>query len=379
MEKPHGSLISFFSRKVKKDGGVNLAQGRPGFDPPEELLAILKKNISDMDLHQYAPGNGDPELVANLVKSYEQFCDCSSKNFLVLHGATEAIFLTFYYLTTIIKGSFSTLSFDPVYESYPKLPSFHNTPFHYFNIGEDLKIDFSALENKIKEENVKIIFISSPGNPAGKIWEKEELEKISVLSVKYNFFIIFDAVYKDIYFNSEPFNPLTLGNNNLFYINSFSKMLSITGWRIGYLISTHDHMKKLKSIHDYTGLSVPYLLQRSISGYLLRSGNGEDYIKTVRKKCRKNFYFLKEILENLGFFISPAEGGYFLWARLPKHYQDGFFFAEDLYNKVKLAVVPGENFSPSAKNYIRINIAVKPDIIKKGASLFKEFFSKELS
>ena len=61
-QKPTGSYISFMSNKVKQFGGINFAQGIPGFDPPKELTNILAR-IADQKIHQYAPGNGNNELL----------------------------------------------------------------------------------------------------------------------------------------------------------------------------------------------------------------------------------------------------------------------------------------------------------------------------
>jgi aspartate/methionine/tyrosine aminotransferase len=72
-DKPKGSLISYFSELVKKEGGINLAQGKPGFAPPRQLLAILKRRIKDKNMHQYAPGNGDSDLLDMLAKQFSCF------------------------------------------------------------------------------------------------------------------------------------------------------------------------------------------------------------------------------------------------------------------------------------------------------------------
>jgi len=373
MISPEGSLIAYFSGKVKKGGGINLAQGRPGFDPPKQLLDILKKNIPDMDLHQYAPGNGDPELLDILKRKHSGTINPDRKNFLIVQGATEGIFLSFLYLTTIVKEKFSALSFDPVYESYPKLPSFLNIPFYYFHTPDDLTENVSVLDQMIREKNVKAIFMASPGNPHGKVWKKEELDVLSEISIKHGVYIIFDAVYSDIYIDEEPFNPMETGNSNILYINSFSKMLSITGWRIGYLFAHKDHMTRIRSIHDYTGLCAPYLLQRSIAEFMGNSGMGHEYISRTRKKCNKNIRYLSGELSEAGFKIPEINGGYFLWAELPEKYKDGFKFAEELYENCKVAVVPGQNFSPEKTNFIRINCAVDENLIKEASGRIKKF------
>jgi len=368
MKKPEGSLIAFFSRKVKKGGGINLAQGRPGFTPPQRLLEILKKNISDPDLHQYAPGNGDPLLLDALVQKYTGAVTPERKNFLVVQGATEGIFLSFFYLTTLMEKGAGVLSFDPVYESYPKLPAFMDFPFHYYDTPEDFETIYSEFRQRLRANNIKVIFVSSPGNPQGKIWKRRELELLARAAEENGAGIIFDAVYSDLYFGTTPFNPMEMNHPNIFYVNSFSKTFSITGWRIGYIHASPEHMTKIRALHDYTGLCAPYLLQRSIAEFMGEKGEAEDYIRSIRDQCGQNIRYLTKILAAEGFRVPSIEGGYFFWGEIPETYRDGFAFAEELYKKQKVAVVPGINFSPVKKNHIRINCAVDHHIIREGAA-----------
>ena len=375
MKKPAGSFISYFSNMVKDKGGINLAQGIPGFSPPDELLAILENQIfTEKQLHQYAPGNGDFRLLKLISEFNSDSPPEQSDKGLIVQGATEGIFLTFFYLISILKGRFSALSFDPPYESYPELAKFFRIPFEYFDYNKDLTINFEKLEVEIRAKNVKIMFIASPGNPLGKIWTKDELEKIVILAEKFGFYIIYDGVYEDIYFGNSPFNPLKLGSEKLIYINSFSKMLSITGWRIGYIIADINLMKEIRAIHDYIGLCAPFLFQRAIADYLKNSNFGRDYTASLRKKCRQSYLLLKQNLLSFGFGIPDIQGGYFLWAKLPGVYKDGFKFALKLYKKTGVAVVPGENFSPNKHNYIRLNFAHEIDVLETVVDRFKMFF-----
>ena len=376
MKRPDGSLISYFSNRVKKEGGINLAQGTPGFPPPSQLLALLKASAENKKLHQYAPGIGNFELLELIRQKYAKVSPIQTDNLLIVQGATEGIFLSFFYLTTFLERPFSALSFDPVYESYPILAGMFNVPFEYANFGENLAIDFSKLENVIKEKSVKIVFIASPGNPLGKVWNQDEISRMISLSGKYHFYILFDAVYKDIYFKKRPFNPLFFNYEKLFYIDSFSKTLSITGWRIGYIITAAEHMKEIRGMHDYTGLCAPSILQVAIARYLSTSDFVKDYIESVKRKCKISYAYMKEIMDRLGFVVATIDGGYFLWAKLPAEQRDAFKFALDLYNSVKIGVVPGENFSKTKTGYIRVNIATELPVIRNAASRLKEFFSK---
>lgn len=377
MKRPEGSLISYFSNRVKREGGINLAQGTPGFPPPGELLQLLKTNAETIRLHQYAPGIGNFELLELIQQRFSStVTPIEVDNLLIVQGATEGIFLTFFYLTTFLEPPFAALSFDPVYESYPQLADMFRIPFEYFDFEENLEVDFDKLEKTIKGKNVKIVFIASPGNPLGKTWTRNEMSQMIALSHQYGFYILFDAVYKDIYFNEVSFNPMAFNDEKLFYIDSFSKMLSITGWRIGYIITGKGHMKKIRAIHDYVGLCAPSILQDVIAKYLSAHEYGKNYIETVRSKCKQSFAYMKKELELLGFKVANSHGGYFLWARLPgkkKIWKDAFEFALSLYQGKQVGVVPGENFSKTKTDYVRMNIGTELSIIKDAASRLKNF------
>ncbi|HAF29567.1 MAG TPA: hypothetical protein DCG75_11010 [Bacteroidales bacterium] len=388
-QKPTGSYISFMSNKVKAYGGINLAQGIPGFDPPAELTDILSQ-ISTDKIHQYAPGNGNNELLDLLLRKYQSEFPCFSNSqpegqgrqtftkndFLITQGGTEALSLLYTYFNKIIPKPFSALAFDPVYESYKYLPEIFNTDFVSFSFESDFSVDFAGLEKTCLGNNVKVIFLGSPGNPLGKIWSENEINALINLSKRLNFYIVLDAVYRELYFDEKPYIPLDQFSSNLFYTNSFSKLFSITGWRIGYLIAHEDHMSKIKSIHDYTGLCAPSVLQQAIVEYLKKNEWGKAYVSNLRRKLTESYSHLSKELINLGFSIPEIKGGYFVWAKLPEKYSDGFKFAIDLYDEQKVAVIPGEHFSENAKNYIRFNIAREKSEIDEGISLIKKFFKK---
>ena len=374
MKKPQGSLISYFSNLVKEQGGINLAQGVPGFDPPQELLEILRRLIDEGNsIHQYAPGNGDYKLLEMIAKFYSSTAAFSPANVLIVQGATEALALTCMYVAKHVPQHSRVLSFDPPYESYPKLAEYNGLEFTYFPVDSSGDVDFGQLNKTVKEQQVRAIVLASPGNPMGKIWKKSELEQINRISLEHNTYILFDAVYKDIYYSNPVFNPLEFENPLLVYIDSFSKMLSITGWRIGYVIGEEKMIHEMRAIHDYTGLCAPHLFQRAIGDYLSQNNFGRDYTRILRKKSSENARFMKARLVRAGFTCMEPDGGYFLWAQVPAPYADGFEFASALYEATGVAVVPGENFSPDKCEYVRLNITLDRPILEKAAALILAF------
>jgi aspartate/methionine/tyrosine aminotransferase len=368
---PEGSLISFFSNKVKQFGGINLAQGIPGFAPPKELLEKLSHVALEPNVHQYAPGIGNFQLLDKLCEHYNQTSSCTRDNMLIVQGATEAITLIYLYLKQSLQ-TLNVLGFDPVYESYNNLPRFLHDNFFPFYM-ENNRIDFDKLEQEIIQHHINLIFVNSPGNPLGKVFSKEETDKILALSEKHNFYIIIDAVYRELYFTNPPYIPVDTTNKQLFYVNSFSKLFSITGWRVGYFICHSEHMKNIRSMHDYIGLCVANPMQTALLEYIQTEGFLNSYVLELRKKLKTSFDALHHALTDLHFDIPPIEGGYFIWAKLPSPHNDGFKFAIDLYEQQKVAIIPGIHFSAKGKSFVRFNAARELNEIEAGIEGLKKF------
>lgn len=375
VEKPQGSYISYFSNLVKANGGINLAQGIPGFQPPIELLTYLAE-ILNQNVHQYAPGIGNFNLITTIHRHYSAKYDLERDNFLIVQGATEALSLIFIYLQKLIGKPFGVLSFNPAYESYSQLPAIFGQHYIDFPLNENFTFSIDELENSIRNNGVKLIFISSPGNPFGKIWSKSEVDQLVELAVRYDAYLVFDAVYSELYFSNPPYLPLEIRSPNIFYVNSFSKMFSITGWRIGYLYSHEVHRMGIRAVHDYTGLCAPSVMQEALFRFLSACNYGQSYLEQFRGNVLANFTTLSKCLSQLNFYLPPIHGGCFIWAKLPEEHTEGFEFALNLYKSAGVAVIPGEHFSSKHTNWVRLNLARPQQEIGQAIDLLTRFIKK---
>lgn len=365
MEKPKGSLISFMANKVKLEGGTNLAQGIPAFSPPKELLQILSKTVFE-NFHQYAPGKGNALLLDQLSLHY----GIDFRQFLIVNGATEAISTIITYLLKEHPGA-AVFAFSPVYESYKNIPRIFNVPF--FSSPLTNSIDFEDVESVFASKKIRIILLASPGNPLGRVYTKTEIDRIIELAEKYEAYVIIDAVYAELYFSDEPYYPTDNISENVFYVNAFSKKLSITGWRIGYLVAHLSHMDALMDIHDYIGLSSSSVLQQALAIYLRDNKFGNEYSVWLRDNLKQNYIQLATALNELGFKVFDAQGGYFIWCELPQKYDSGLEFTLDLFEKEKVAVVPGIHFDEKGERMVRLNIARHPYEISMAVSKIKNY------
>ena len=372
MKRPDGSLISFMSNLVKANGGINCAQGIPGFNPPEELIDELIL-AAKQPVHQYPAGNGNPKLRGLVASGLTGNCGLTAGNVLVTNGATEAISLIYLYLRQKNGGNFTVLSFDPVYESYANLPKIYGDRFLCEYPDSRGDFDFNVLEQRISAEKVNIVLLCSPGNPLGKIWKKDEITALYEICRKNGAKLVFDAVYSDLYFGERPYLPFDLVGDTLFLVSAFSKMLSVTGWRVGYVVAGKEHIGNMAKIHDYTGLCTPSVLQIAIAEYLEKNDFGRNYLANLRGKIKESFDTMHPVLEKSGFLMPSIDGGYFIWAKIPEPFTDGFEFAMSLYEKTKVGTVPGIHFSEKGNDFIRISIAKPASEIAEAASRIAEF------
>lgn len=375
MELPKGSLISYFSTLVKQHGGINLAQGIPGFNPPQELLDELK-NISHENIHQYPPGIGNFALTEQLLRFYSDQYPLKKENMLILQGATEALCLIFLYVMRQAGGSFTTLSFSPPYESYRQLPKQFGLPFIELDPDINGKLPLSQIEENIDNNNVKLIFLASPGNPHGIMFSKADVDSLTEICQQKKCFLVFDSVYRTLYYENKPYVPLSKLNPYLFVVDGFSKWYSITGWRVGFIMHDESHCAALRSMHDYTGLCTNSVLQEALSRYVSKNDFGKQYSENLRKSIAGNYLFASEKLNAMGFGCKQSDGGYFIWAELPVPFSNGFEFAVKLFESQKVAIVPGIHFSDKAGKIVRCNIARPLPELTAGLEKLSDFLRK---
>ncbi len=355
------SWISYFSNLVKASGGINLAQGIPGFQPPKALLNELEKQ-SSKPVHQYAPGLGNQKLRAHIAAEYQNKIPLDF-DFMISLGGTEAIQLLYLYLHKRNNG-LRAAAFSPVYESYMHLPRIYGDQFESIPIeNPDLP---DLLTYFFESYKPQLFFVNSPGNPYGKALSENDFNLLQRLCNQHNCYLIIDAVYDVFHFGKAPYYPFKYFSDKTFYVNSFSKRYSITGWRLGYFFAHHSHFERISDIHDYTGLSCPSVLQESLANFLEIPNEANAYIESIRLQLQENYQNSVNALNSNGFLIPDIHGGYFIWTKLPNHCKDGLKFAKSLYAKRKTAVIPGVHFGETYANYIRINIARETDELKQG-------------
>lgn len=239
-------------------------------------------------------------------------------------------------------------------------------------------MDLEDLEKKITSKT-KILALCSPHNPVGRVWSKEELEKLANICIKHNITIVSDEIHSDITF--KKFTPLASISkeiaNQTITLNSAGKTFNIAGLNCAYAISKNaEILEKFKKV----------AIKREINsinffGYVSTKAayeNGSAFVKELKAYLMNNIIFTKEFFEknslNIDFFIPEAT--YLLWLDFSKTGLSHLEIKNILLTKSKIALNDGVSFGSNGNKYFRLNTALSKKALNIALNQFVKNFSK---
>ncbi|MDN5099655.1 PatB family C-S lyase [Aliarcobacter butzleri] len=239
-------------------------------------------------------------------------------------------------------------------------------------------MDLEDLEKKITSKT-KILVLCSPHNPVGRVWSKEELEKLANICIKHNITIVSDEIHSDITF--KKFTPLASISkeiaNQTITLNSAGKTFNIAGLNCAYAISKNaEILEKFKKV----------AIKREINsinffGYVSTRAayeNGSAFVKELKAYLMNNIIFTKEFFEknhlNIDFFIPEAT--YLLWLDFSKTGLSHLEIKNTLLTKSKIALNDGVSFGSNGNKFFRLNTALSKKALNIALNQFVKNFSK---
>lgn len=282
-------------------------------------------------------------------------------------GVVSAIYLA---INAFTKPNDSVMIITPVY--YPFKNSIIDNNRNLICSEALLKngeyeLDFDDIEQKIRQNNVKLFIHSSPHNPLGKVWSDDELSRLFEILTRHNVLIISDEIHQDFMMSSKPFiSALNVQNgkfsDNLIVMTSASKTFNLACLLHSVTIFKNE---KLAKIYDEMAKRF-HQTETSILGVIAATFGykyGKKWLESLKATINFNYEILKESFknENIEIFIAPLEGTYLAWLDLNPYTKDTKDFIQ---RRCGLAIDYGEWFGKNAKGFIRINLATKPEIVK---------------
>ena len=358
------SVIRKMTRIASAYNAVNLSQGFPDFDPPQQLLLALKK-ASTCGPHQYAVTWGAPNFREALARKQSRFMGLDidpETQICVTCGSTEAMMTA---MMTVCNPGDKVIVFSPFYENYGADAILSGAlPIYVPLYPPDFSFDVEELTRAF-QQRPKALILCNPSNPTGKVFTENELKLIADLADRYDTFVITDEVYEHIVYSPNKhvyFASLPGMFERTISCSSLSKTYSITGWRLGYLIAPAKIIDGARKVHDFLTVGAPAPLQEAAVTAL----NFPDryYEQLQELYTEKRDFFIKG-LDEAGLEYTKPQGAYYVMVDISEFgCPDDTVFCEWLARVVGVAAVPGSSFfKEDVGHLIRLHFAKKQETL----------------
>lgn len=246
--------------------------------------------------------------------------------------------------------------------------------------GGEYRIDFDDLERKAAAPDVKLLLISNPHNPIGRVWTAAELRRIGDICLQHNVVVISDEIHSDLVYNGfthVPFASLGLAySNNSITLSSPSKSFNLAGLQVGYLFTENSGFKK-KLQELFTLQEMELLSPFAITALIAAYDDGEVWLETLKDYLHDNYNYLKAFIETHlpQLQLLPLQATYLVWVDCSVLGISSDTLAATLLNKQKVWVNSGTLYGGSGEGFLRINIACPRTLLAEGLNRIKEAMS----
>ncbi len=367
--------ISDLARKLKEEGKniISFSAGEPDFDTPQRIKDEAKLAL-DRGMTKYTAVGGIPKLLEAISEKLERENGIvyAPNDIIVSNGAKHSLFNLF---QVLIDEGDEVIIPAPYWVTYPELVTFcGGTPvFIETNDIAKFKITPEQLYSAITPKT-KMLILTSPSNPTGSVYSKEELEDLARVLKDTNIFVASDEMYEKLIYETKFTSTASISRDmylRTVTINGLSKSVAMTGWRFGYLASPNQEL--ISAIRDLQGQSTSNI--NSITQYAaIPALNGEvdREIESMRRAFEARAVEAVELFNQIpGVSVIAPQGAFYLFVNIKDITNDSMRFAKDLLEKVGVAVVPGIGFG--AEGYFRFSFASDISLIRDGIRRIEKF------
>lgn len=367
------TIFAVMSALADETNAINLSQGFPSFEPPQELLDLVSRYLNG-GANQYAPMTGVPSLrhaIADKVAALYGRDACPETEITVCDGATEGLFSAIH--ATVRPGD-EVIVFDPAYDSYePAVTLAGGTTRHVPLLeaaGElDFRLDWQRLEDTLNERT-RLIILNFPHNPTGAILSAGDLDRLAEAVRDTSAYLLSDEVYEHILFDGAAHQSL-LRHDELwqrsFVVSSFGKTYHATGWKVGYCVAPRDLTIEFRKVHQWTCYAVITPVQHAIADFMAQATDHYQELPAFYEAKRDRFC---QLVAASKFEFRPARGTFFQildYAAISSEID--IDYAKRLTREIGVASIPVSVFceQPPASHLLRFCFAKDDAILEEAA------------
>ncbi|GAB6044625.1 pyridoxal phosphate-dependent aminotransferase [Caminibacter profundus] len=370
--------ISQKARELKAKGKDVLAfsAGEPDFDTPAVIKKAAIKAIEE-GFTKYTAVAGIPELLEAIQEKLKRDNNLYYEldEIIVSNGAKQSLFNIFACLLN--KGD-EVIIPSPFWVTYPEVVKYHGGVPVIIETNEStgFKITAEMLKNAITPKT-KILILTTPSNPTGAVYTKEELTSLAEVLKDTNIWVISDEMYEKLIYDEEFVASASINEdmlNRTITVNGLSKSHAMTGWRFGYCASKNKELvKNMIKLQSQSTSNINSITQKAAIPALL--GEADSDVEIMRKEFQKRRDYVYEAFNSInGLSAAKPTGAFYIFVNHKSIEEDSMKFALKLLEEKGVAVVPGVGFG--SEGYFRFSFATDLDTIKEGIKRIEEFIKE---
>jgi len=361
-------LVMDILRKARTlPNAIHFEVGEPDIPPSPKVIEAIA-DAARKNKVQYIESLGLMALREKIAEFYEKRYKISiSPQRIALTVGTSGAFLTAYAI--LLNAGDKILLTDPAYPCYKNFSYILDICPIFVPI--DKSTDYQLTVEHLKEQkdnNIKVVQISSPANPIGNVYEKSILKQLVEYCDAQNIYFISDEIYHGLVYEKTAHTALEFSDNAI-VINGFSKYFSLAGLRLGWMILPEKLVRKAEIVMQNLYISAPTLSQYGA----IHAFDESHLAKTTEIYKERRDYLYAELSQLFDIETKPS-GAFYIWANISKYSQNSLKFSELLLNEIQVATTSGIDFGKNKTNqYIRFAYTRELSHLQEGVQRLKHF------
>ena len=364
------TIFAEMSRMAAETGAVNLGQGFPDTDGPDDVINTAVSAMRD-GANQYAPGRGIADLrhaiAAHQFDNWGLRVDPDTE-VVVTTGATEAIAGA---MLGLLDPGDEVIVLEPYYDSYVAMIQMAGAVRRPVTLHPpDFRPDMEQMRAAVTPRT-RMILLNSPHNPTGMVLTAAELDAIAQIAIDHDLVVVSDEVYEHLTFDT-PHIPIAsragMGERTV-TISSAGKTFSFTGWKIGGATGPAGLVSSVAGATQFLTFTSGAPLQPAIAHALSR--HRADYFTAFRQRMRQQRDLLADGLRATGMTVYQPQGTYFITSDIrPLGFDDGLEFCRQLPERCGVVAVPTQVFYDdvqAGRPLVRWAFCKQPDVLTEAA------------
>ncbi len=376
------------ARELKAQGKdvISLSIGEPDFNTPDAVKEAAKKAIDDNFTH-YPPVPGYQDLREAISKKFrrDNGLDYKPEQIVVSTGGKQAIYQV---VQVLVNPGDEVIIPTPFWVSYKEIVRVAGGVPVYVKtkLENDFKVTPDQLEEAITPKT-KLIMFSSPSNPTGMLYSKEELRGIAQVVARHeNLFVMSDEIYEHINFvgRHESIAQFPEVKDRVITVNGVAKGFAMTGWRIGFIGAPTVIAKACNKLQGQVTSATCSIAQKAtVCAMLMDPATSDDIINMRRIFLERRDMVYKLLCDIPGLKVRLPQGAFYFFPDVSSYYGKSFNgkkienstdMAFYLLNEANVATVMGSAFGDDS--CIRLSYATSEDLLREALRRIKEALAK---